>query len=80
MRNPRMVAEPLDTYDTLPPEKTPGRNRPYIGILFECCGVYVRVYRRPDQTYYLGRCPNCLRSVRVRVAPDGINARLFRAS
>ena len=75
-----MFADRLDTYDTPPGEHTSGRNRPYIGIVFECCGLYVRVYRRPDQTCYLGRCPNCLRTVRVRVAPDGINARLFRAS
>ena len=53
--------------------------RPYIGILFDCCGVYVRVYRRPEQDEYTGRCPNCLRPVKVRVAPDGTNSRIFRA-
>ncbi len=55
------------------------RGRPYVGILFECCGVYTRVYRRPDQRYYVGRCPNCLRLVRLRVSPYGTSARLFRA-
>jgi hypothetical protein len=53
--------------------------RPYIGVLFECCGVYVRVYRRPDQMVYLARCPRCLRLARVRVGQDGTDARFFRA-
>ena len=54
--------------------------RPYIGILFECCGVYQRVYRRPGQAFYAGHCPKCLRPVRLRVAADGTTARLFRAN
>lgn len=54
--------------------------RPYIGMLFECCGVYTRIYRRPGQMVYVGRCPKCMRPVRVRVRRDGINARLFRAT
>jgi len=53
--------------------------RPFIGVHFECCGVYARIYRRPDQKEYVGRCPRCFRTVRVRVGPDGTDARLFRA-
>ncbi|MCH8805539.1 MAG: hypothetical protein IH986_05575 [Planctomycetes bacterium] len=60
------------------PSSTEGRRR-YIGIHFECCGVYTRIYRRPDQTAYLGRCPRCLRTVRVRVGRGGTKARVFRA-
>ena len=60
-------------------QSSASRGRPYVGILFECCGVYTRVYRRPDQRYYVGRCPNCLRLVRLRVGPYGTSARLFRA-
>jgi hypothetical protein len=54
-------------------------SRAYIGVYFECCGVYVRIYRQPAQKVYRGRCPRCLRTVRVRVGPDGTNARIFRA-
>jgi hypothetical protein len=69
---------PLDCYDT--PDESPTASRPYIGVLFACCGVYARIYRRPDRKIYQARCPKCLRTVRVRVAKDGINARLFRAT
>lgn len=55
------------------------RGRPYLGIWFECCGVYARVYRRPTQDFYAGRCPKCLRALRVRVGPDGTDARFFHA-
>ncbi len=55
------------------------RRRPYIGVYFECCSVYARIYRRPDEKVYQGRCPNCLAIVRVRVGPDGTNSRIFRA-
>jgi hypothetical protein len=69
---------PLDCYDT--PDPSSADTRPYIGVLFECCGVYARIYRRPDCFVYEARCPKCLRNVRVRVDKDGVNARLFRAS
>lgn len=68
---------PLDCYDSR--DEQPADTRPYIGVLFECCDVYARVYRRPDRMVYQARCPKCLRMVRVRVAADGVNARLFRA-
>jgi hypothetical protein len=68
----------LDIYDQQQPISDPGR-RPFLGILFECCGVYARVYRQPDQRHYAGRCPRCLRAVRVRVGPDGSSSRMFRA-
>ncbi len=54
--------------------------RPYVGILFECCGVYERVYRDPQSDHYQGRCPRCLREIRLRVGPGGTSARQFRAS
>lgn len=53
--------------------------RPWIGVRFECCGVYTRVYRDPAVPRYDGNCPVCGRSLVVRVGPDGISGRLFRA-
>jgi hypothetical protein len=67
----------LDIYDS--PDAEPSDARPFIGVLFDCCGVYARVYRQPDQPAYEGRCPKCLRPVRVRVGKNGTTNRLFRA-
>jgi hypothetical protein len=53
--------------------------RPYLGVRFECCGVYVRIYRNHEHTAYEGRCPRCLRAVRFRVAPGGATDRFYRA-
>lgn len=53
--------------------------RLWIGIRFECCGAYARVYRDADVPWYVGVCPRCRRQVSLRVGPDGINAKFFRA-
>lgn len=54
--------------------------RLWIGVLFECCGVYLRVYREPNIDRYEGRCPSCGRQVVVRVGSDGTSSRVFRAT
>lgn len=53
--------------------------RPWVGIRFDCCGVYTRVYRNPEGTHYLGHCPRCLKKVRLSVGPGGIASRFFTA-
>lgn len=70
----------LDIYDNdySQPDSMPLR-RPYLCIMFECCRVYARVYRRPNDSVYRGRCPKCLRAIQLRVGPDGTAARFFRA-
>ncbi len=51
----------------------------WIGVHFDCCGVYLRIYRNRTGEAYEGACPHCGRRARVRVGPGGTNGRLFRA-
>lgn len=53
--------------------------RPWVGIRFECCGAYARIYRNLDGTAYRGCCPRCGAPVTLRVGPGGTNARFFLA-
>ncbi|MEZ6072981.1 MAG: hypothetical protein R3C10_22635 [Pirellulales bacterium] len=62
-------------------DSTPGDEpRPYVGVHFACCDVYQRVYVNRDKTGYFGRCPRCLRQVRLRIGPGGTDSRFFTVS
>jgi hypothetical protein len=71
----------LETPDDGPPsENASGSASPWLGIHFECCDVYARVYRNRNGTAYNGHCPRCGRPIRIRVGPGGITSRFFRAT
>ncbi|OGR02373.1 MAG: hypothetical protein A2284_00855 [Deltaproteobacteria bacterium RIFOXYA12_FULL_61_11] len=59
-------------------DETPEK-RNYLGILFECCNVYARIHRTKDGTAYEGRCPRCLRPIRVAIGEGGTSQRIFKA-
>lgn len=54
-------------------------DRFWIGIHFECCCVYTRLYRSANADRYEGRCPKCRTPVTVRVSPEGVSTSFIRA-
>lgn len=54
--------------------------RMWVGVYYECCDAYSRVYRRREDLCYRGRCPRCGASVSIRVGPSGIAAKMLIAT
>jgi len=53
--------------------------RKFLGILFECCRVYRRIYLNREKNAYEGNCPRCGARVKVAIGPEGSDSRFFRA-
>lgn len=52
---------------------------PFVGIMFECCNVYARIYRNKAGTHYCGHCPRCMKPIRIKIAKGGTGQRIFKA-
>lgn len=49
----------------------------WLGIMFECCNVYRRIYINKDQNAYEGQCPRCGGKIKVNIGPEGTVRRIF---
>lgn len=49
----------------------------YLGIMFNCCKVYNRIYENKDGNAYVGRCPKCLKPVKILIGEGGTGSRFF---
>lgn len=53
--------------------------RKFIGVHFECCKVYQRIYVNRKGDGYWGACPKCGRQVKFVIGSGGSDARFFQA-
>lgn len=52
----------------------------FLGILFQCCNIYRRIYINKEKNAYEGRCPKCFRQVKIKIGSGGVDNRFFTAS
>ena len=60
-----------------PPPPQRQRGRSFLGIQFDCCGVYARIYRSATVAAYAGACPRCGRPVEIPIGQGGTGSRFF---
>ena len=60
-------------------KKESSNKKNFLGIMFNCCGVYGRIYKNKDETAYVGRCPRCMRTIKIDIGEGGTGQRFFHA-
>ncbi len=58
--------------------KANAEKRPFIGLRLACANdLYLRIYRNQSAQAYQGRCPLCLRNIKIGIGSHGTNSRFF---
>lgn len=68
-----------EEYEEEEAKKSSPTKTSYLGIMFNCCNVYGRIQKNKDGTAYVGRCPRCMRTIKIRVGEGGTGQRIFNA-
>ncbi|WP_432799868.1 hypothetical protein [Poriferisphaera sp. WC338] len=55
------------------------KGRRWIAVKWKCCGAYSRVYKNKAGDAYEGRCPKCVKPLKVKIGSGGTSARFFEA-
>ncbi|MBN1306820.1 MAG: hypothetical protein JXA18_02810 [Chitinispirillaceae bacterium] len=67
------------SYSAPQPRRQEMKQKKFLGVHFQCCKIYQRIYRNPDGTAYDGCCPRCGKRVHFPIGEDGIENRFFEA-
>jgi len=59
-------------------ESGPNARSQFLGVHFECCEIYARVYPNKTLTAYLGHCPRCARQIKILIGEGGTDSRFFK--
>jgi hypothetical protein len=62
-----------------PEEPAPAAGpKPFLGVKFTCADdAYNRLYKNSEGTAYAGRCPKCMKEVRIGIGEGGTSSRFF---
>lgn len=87
-----LVSDPANLTPALPANERRSRDsrrdygqsdkatRPFVGVQFECCSIYARVYKNAAGTAYVGNCPRCAKKIELKIGPGGSSSRFFTAN
>lgn len=56
-----------------------GNKAQFLGIYFECCSTYGRIYKDRSEKTYQGMCPRCGKKIVVPIGEEGTSSRFFVA-